>query len=145
MEENNDLRQRGQSIILVAVALVALVIFAAIAVDVANTYLHRRTAQNAADAAALAGARDLGRQLNECTMLPDCNIDENFWMYSSEFPIMEEMNDFAERNGIEDTDELPGNYINQNVTGYYLTADGLRILSARVSATECSGAGRTKT
>jgi hypothetical protein len=127
MKENNERRQYGQSIVLVAVALVALVIFAAIAVDVANTYLHRRTAQNAADAAALAGARDLARQLNECSLNPDCDLEENFWMWSSEIPIMEEMNDFAERNGIQDTDGMPGNYVNQNVVGYYLGADGLRI------------------
>ena len=93
MEENNERRQHGQSIVLVAVALVALVIFAAIAVDVANTYVHRRTAQNAADAAALAGARDLGRQLNECTMDPDCDVEENSWAwYSDEYAIHNKLN-----------------------------------------------------
>jgi hypothetical protein len=128
MEERNERRQYGQSIVLVAVALVALVIFAAIAVDVANTYLHRRTAQNAADAAALAGARDLARQLNECSANPDCNLEDNsWWWYSSEDTILQAMNDFAERNGIEDTDGIPGNNVNMNVYGHYLRADGLPI------------------
>jgi hypothetical protein len=127
MSERNDHRQQGQSIVIVAMAMIVLVIFAAIALDVADAYVHRRTAQNAADGAALAGARDLARQLNECSLNPNCSIDDNFWMYSSEIPIMTEMNDFAERNGILDTDEIPANHVNLNVVGYYLGADGLRI------------------
>jgi hypothetical protein len=137
MEENNERRQYGQSIVLVAVALVALVIFAAIAVDVANTYVHRRTAQNAADAAALAGARDLGRQLNECTMDPYCDLEENsWWWYSSEATILQAMNDFAERNGVEDTDGIPGNSVNMNVHGYYLAVDGTRVITEVIGSTD---------
>jgi hypothetical protein len=126
MGENNERRQHGQSIVLVAVALVALVIFAAIAVDVANTYVHRRTAQNAADAAALAGARDLARQLNEW--------GDDIWMYGSEADIQRAMNDFAERNGIQDTDDMPGNAINTNVVGYYLGAEGDRVSDIAIGA-----------
>jgi hypothetical protein len=136
MEENNERRQYGQSIVLVAVALVALVIFAAIAVDVANTYVHRRTAQNAADAAALAGARDLARQLNECIENPDCDLEDNsWWWYSNEDDILQAMNDFAERNGVEDTDGTPGNEVNTNVHGYYLAADGTRISENVIGST----------
>jgi len=124
MNENRERKQEGQSIVLVAVALIALVIFAAIAVDVSNTYVHRRTAQNAADAAALAGARDLGRQLNACSLNPSCDMDTNFWMYSTETTIQAAMNDYAERNGIEDTDGVPANTVNTNVTGFYLDESG---------------------
>ena len=102
--------QQGQSIILVAIALIALVIFAAIAVDISNTYVHRRTAQNAADAAALAGARELARQLNTFEFAYEFNED---W-------IKTDMNDFAERNGTEDTDGTAGNAVNTNVTGTLL-------------------------
>jgi hypothetical protein len=137
MEDNNERRQYGQSIVLVAVALVALVIFAAIAVDVVNTYVHRRTAQNAADAAALAGARDLARQLNECTENPDCDLEDNsWWWYSNEDTIMQAMNDFAERNGVEDTDGIPGNKVNTNVHGYYLAVDGTRVSENVIGSTD---------
>ena len=107
--------QQGQTLVLVAVALIVLVIFAAIAVDLSNGYVHRRTAQNAADAAALAGARELARQLNEYREQP--------WR-RNEFLIKAEMNDFAERNGIEDTNDSPGDAINTNVTGYFIDSAG---------------------
>lgn len=106
MNEGNNQKQRGQSIILVAVAMVALVIFVALAVDLSNTYHHRRVAQNAADAAALAGAQELGRQLN--------------LKVKTDSLIKQEMNDFAERNGIEDTNSSLADPINDNVEGYYL-------------------------
>jgi hypothetical protein len=127
MQEHNERRQKGQSIIIVAVALLALIVFAAIAVDISNTYVHRRTAQNAADAAALAGARDLARQLNEYG-------DDQPWLYS-EYEIMEEMNDFAERNGAGDTDGVPGNWNNGNVEGWYLAQDGSRVQEAVIGST----------
>src|SRR5260221_14560547 len=47
----------GQALVLVAIALVALIGFAALAIDVGHAYAQRRQLQNAADAAALAGAR----------------------------------------------------------------------------------------
>src|ERR671912_1529724 len=49
--------ERGQILVLFAGAAVALLIVAAIAFDVGSMYLERRDQQNAADAAALAGAR----------------------------------------------------------------------------------------
>ncbi len=125
MKESSDRRQQGQSIIIIAVALLALIIFAAIAVDVANTYVHRRTAQNAADAAALAGARELARQLNEY---------EEPWEFSEDL-IKAEMNDFAERNGTEDTDGIPANPTNNNVWGYYLDYEGERVSEAVIGST----------
>ena len=51
--------QHGQSLILVTLLLVALVGMLALVLDGGNTYLMRRAAQNAADAGALAGAREL--------------------------------------------------------------------------------------
>jgi hypothetical protein len=52
-------RERGQVLIMVAVMVVALFGFLALALDVGNIYGGRRRMQNAADAGALAGARDL--------------------------------------------------------------------------------------
>lgn len=52
-------RQRGASLVLVAVAVVALLGFAALTLDAGNLYVARNELQNAADAGALAGARVL--------------------------------------------------------------------------------------
>ena len=48
--------QRGQVLIVIAIALVGLVGMAGLAIDGGNVFLDRRSAQNAADSAALAGA-----------------------------------------------------------------------------------------
>src|SRR5882724_5851621 len=49
--------ERGQTILLVAVSLVALLGMAALAIDVVTLYTARSEVQRAADAAALAGAK----------------------------------------------------------------------------------------
>lgn len=113
-----DDRQQGQSLIIIAVVLIVLLIFAAVAVDLANAYVHRRTDQNAADAAAMAGARNLVKQLNDYGVL--------IGLYGSEATIKQQMNDFAERNGAPDSDGVLANTINTNVVGYYLAEDGTR-------------------
>lgn len=59
----NAKREPGQVIVLVALGLVALLGFTALAVDMGMAYADRRQAQNAADAAALAGARYTGNWL----------------------------------------------------------------------------------
>ena len=48
--------ERGQVLVLLVLALVGLLGFTALAIDGGMVYSDRRTAQNAADAAALAGA-----------------------------------------------------------------------------------------
>src|SRR5882672_9874435 len=50
-------RERGQTIVLVAIALVSLLGMAALAIDVTTLYVARTEMQRAADAAALAGAK----------------------------------------------------------------------------------------
>jgi Flp pilus assembly protein TadG len=50
-------RERGQTIVLVAVSLVSLLAMAALAIDVVTLYTARGETQRAADAAALAGAK----------------------------------------------------------------------------------------
>jgi len=49
-------REKGQSIILIVIALVGLIAMAALMVDGGNAYFNRRDAQTAADAGALRGA-----------------------------------------------------------------------------------------
>jgi uncharacterized membrane protein len=50
-------RESGQTIVLVAISIVALLAMAALAVDVATLYTAHNEAQRTADAAALAGAQ----------------------------------------------------------------------------------------
>lgn len=52
-------KENGQAIVIIAVALVVLLAFVALAIDAGNGYTAKRQAQNAADAAALAGARQI--------------------------------------------------------------------------------------
>jgi len=49
-------KPRGQALIVIVIALVGIVGIAGLVIDGGNTYLDRRSAQNAADSAALAGA-----------------------------------------------------------------------------------------
>src|SRR5690606_4536767 len=51
--------ERGQTLVQVALMLVVLLGFAALAIDGGMVYAERRHMQNAADAGALAGAREL--------------------------------------------------------------------------------------
>lgn len=64
-------RQKGVSVVLVAVSLVILLGFMALAVDVGNLYVARNELHNAADAGSLAGARFLyvkdGSRVNDGT------------------------------------------------------------------------------
>jgi Flp pilus assembly protein TadG len=59
LSSNTDPRQRGQTLVLFTLTLVALLIAAALVFDVGQSLADRRSQQDAADAAALAGARYL--------------------------------------------------------------------------------------
>ena len=110
METQSD-RQRGQAIVLLAFLMVALLAFAALAVDGGNTYVERRRAQNAADAGALAGARELWLHLSAGD--------------SSETSLRTEMNQAAESNGIADSTGSAGDFYNTNVVAYYTDKNGV--------------------
>ena len=58
--------KKGQALVLVALILVALIALAGLAIDGGRLYALRRQVQNAADAAALAGARELATVVSEC-------------------------------------------------------------------------------
>ena len=55
----NKENETGQSILIIAFIVLVLLALVALVVDVGNAYAHRRMVQNAVDAAALAGARQL--------------------------------------------------------------------------------------
>ncbi len=69
----------GQVLVVVAVALLALLAFVALAVDVGGVYQERRAMQNAADAGALAGAREMcfGSEANAESVALDYTINRN--------------------------------------------------------------------
>jgi hypothetical protein len=113
MSEQRTTIERGQSLVLVAAAMVVLVGFVALAVDLGNAYYTRRTAQNAADGASLAGVSVMATGINDNNNNKDDEIDQA-------------MNDFAERNGVPDTDPDDDD-VNDNVEGYYVDASGNRL------------------
>jgi hypothetical protein len=119
VKEEEQLEQKGQSIVIVTIAVTVLMIFVIIAVDLAYAYVHRRGDQNAADAAAIAGTRALADILNANSgTIPGA---------VSETSILQAMNDYAERNGAEDTNDTLADAVNANVQGYYLDQDGNRL------------------
>lgn len=110
MSQHHD-SERGQAIVILALAMVALLAFAALAIDGGNTYVERRRAQNAADAAALAGARQIWIQQSA--------IPPN----GSETSLLVTINQAAENNGIT-SGPNGDNYPNPNVVAYYTDKDG---------------------
>jgi len=74
--------ERGQALIIIALAAVGLFAITALAIDGSAKFSDRRHAQNAADAAALAGALALGREetgwrLNALDIAGDNGYDDN--------------------------------------------------------------------
>ncbi len=67
-------KEGGQAIVLIALMLVVLLGFVALAIDGGNAYTQKREAQNAADAAALAGARQLALECAKTTGQNESNI-----------------------------------------------------------------------
>jgi len=102
--------EQGQAIVILALAMIVLLAFAALAIDGGNTYVERRRAQNAADAGALAGARELWLRLSSGD--------------SSETTVRTETNKAAESNGISDAEGAPGDFYNSNVVAYYTDRNG---------------------
>ena len=56
MNPKRNIRENGQSLVIIALGIVAFVAMLALVIDGANAYAAKRQAQNAADAGALAGA-----------------------------------------------------------------------------------------
>ena len=69
--------ERGQALIIMALAMVVLVGFLALAIDGGNAYAQRRLMQNAADAAALAGVRALALGENAEAAATEYAVDRN--------------------------------------------------------------------
>ncbi|MBW7881982.1 MAG: pilus assembly protein [Caldilineaceae bacterium] len=99
--------QQGQTLLQFAFLIVALFTFVALAVDVGNVYAERRTMQNAADAAALAAARELCLQTGNAAAIAKAR-------------------DYLMRNGVAEADIQAGD----------ITIEGNRVrVTARETAT----------
>lgn len=66
-------KERGQALLLVAFALLVVVAFAGLAIDGGRFYAERRKTQNAADAAVMAGARELAEFISTCASADTAN------------------------------------------------------------------------
>jgi hypothetical protein len=102
------LRSRGQTLVLVALIAIILIGFVALAVDGGNAYAVRREAQSAADAAAMAGTWAMVEYRGAS---PAADI----LMY---------VNQYAQANGVRDTNGNPNDIVNDNVRAYYVYFDG---------------------
>jgi Flp pilus assembly protein TadG len=87
-------RERGQTLIIIAVALVGLLALAGLAIDGGNLFMKRRRAQNAADAGALAGTRLVSLAIMTCDPIDMPALDAR---------VARVVNEYAEQNGISDT------------------------------------------
>jgi hypothetical protein len=97
---DEKLNQRGQTVVIVAIAIVVLLAFAGLAIDGGTAYLNRRRMQNAADAAALAGARELAAALCAGTTAnaTDAAVDAA-------------VADYALRNGVDTAEDAVAHYV----------------------------------
>ncbi|MGD2146874.1 MAG: Tad domain-containing protein [Anaerolineae bacterium] len=109
--------EAGQALIVFLLMAVGMLVVVGLALDGGTVYLQRRRMQNAADAGALEGARHLYLWQNKA-VYPNV---------SGEQKILEGVCTMAERNGVRDTDGIPGNHINDNVIAYYVDSVGQRL------------------
>jgi Flp pilus assembly protein TadG len=95
-------KERGQALVIFAIGVVVLLILAALAIDAGNAYTAKREAQNAADAAAMAGTRQM---LIECSGAAAPN----------------------EANILEKVGSLAGANIKGSVQAFYIKDSGVRL------------------
>ncbi len=103
-------KERGQAIVILAFALIALAAFAGLAIDGGRLYTARRQSQNTADAVAMAGTRMLGQFIANCTDVTPLAADNAITL---------EMVKLARANGVDPQAEnakLEGWYVDKNET-----------------------------
>lgn len=142
-------QQRGATAIIVALVLTVLLGFAALAVDVGYLMVGRNELQNVADAAALAGARTLGR-LYECNGdLVNCPgpmpYENQLTYYADAAAIQNAITDVASKNQaggktgitINDADIVIGNWDRSSkppLTATLTSPDAVRVTARRDSS-----------
>ncbi len=121
--------QRGQAIVLVVLAMLGLLALLGLAIDGGRQYTARRQVQNAADAAALAGTRELALAISKCPPDPAATADAR---------VRDAVLAFAQQNGIQ-------NGVNGIVRANYVNADqqivvGVGAVAAGAPASSMTGA-----
>ena len=104
--------ERGQALVILAFALIAVAAFAGLAIDGGRTYTARRQAQNTADAVAMAGTRLLAQFIADCSTISATAADD---------AIAVEMVKLARANKIDPLAE------NAQLQGWYVNADEERL------------------
>jgi Flp pilus assembly protein TadG len=100
MDEKGAHNERGQTVVIVVFAIIALLAFAGLAIDGGTAYLNRRRMQNAADAASVAGTRELAEAL--------CDNDDGD---VTDDVVMAAVNDYALRNGVDSEADVVAHYV----------------------------------
>jgi len=98
--EEHEYREKGQTVVIVALALVVLLAALGLAVDGSAVYLSRRRMQNAADAASLAGTRRLADAI--------CDSEA---ATAADAAVYDEVVRLAEANGVENADAIVAHYV----------------------------------
>ena len=112
----NKQHESGQAAVVLALAFVGLLAFSALAIDGGNGYLTRRNAQNAADAASMAGTRELHQILHVLEPWEMPGDPDGF--------LRQVIVEAAQRNGVPDTNDDPADAVNENVEAWYVNEDG---------------------
>jgi hypothetical protein len=103
--------EQGQAIVILAIGMVVLLVFAALAIDAGNAYTAKRVAQNAADASAMSGTRQLALECARQGLTPGPNATK----------IIAEVDKMAAANNLS---TLPGGGVQEI---YYLDDSGVRM------------------
>ncbi len=109
-------QEHGQSMILIALGLAALMAFMALAVDGGNVYAQRRQVQNAVDAAAYAGGQRLAQPNTGCINNQICRATNG--------QVLTAIQTAAVRNGVEAV-AIKAYYVTRNNTGQSVIDDEL--------------------
>jgi len=121
-------RERGQTIIIVAFALVVLLLAVGLAIDGGRVMASRRQMQNAADAAAMAGTRELAVVIVRC----------NGTTAADDQAVLAAVRQYAEQNGVDwaNGDNLEAWYVDRDEVR--LSAVGAGIIPNTATGVEVS-------
>ncbi len=112
-------RQRGQAIVIMALAMVAICGMLALAIDAGRLYFERRLMQDAVDAGALAGAQDLVGTVS------NPNGQPNYALYHAlqdTFSVFSLNPAFSNPNAAPYSPAPPGNTVTDTEASYTVTA-----------------------
>jgi hypothetical protein len=105
-------QERGQILVFVVLLLVALLIIVGLALDGGMTFLERRRMQNASDAGALAGTRELAVAMCD-------NSDRE----TADQAIHQTLVSFAESNGVQNPEDIVAVYMQYDEDGFAMEYD----------------------